>query len=577
MKNMKISLQIKLGLMLIVITTIILAGYGGFNYINNKSKMMKKLEAFAEFSAERLSNTVVKPIWNVDIKNLEDILVFEMNDEDIYKIIVTDSSGESVLHGVVRDTDWNVEKTEKVKTSDRYIKKSKVVTNEDQKIGIVDIYFTTEFTTRELNRQLLYMIFQIIVLNIVLVIAMILALKRIVINPVNNVVALTGTLKKGNLSVRLKARHDEIGVMINAINEFAEMLQTALNSTNRIMKDVASGNLTQHIEESLEGDLLTLKENINTSIDMLSNTISEVVLVSQQVDNGAKEINSSANNLADGTTKQAAALEQISSALNEFSLQTKTNSDNAGYAQELSDQTLRIVQKGNDQMGAMLGSINTIKTTSSEVSKVIKAIDDIAFQTNLLALNAAVEAARAGQYGKGFAVVAEEVRNLASRSAVAAKDTTELIEASIKEVDNGVFKANQTAAVLDEISVSVKKTNDLMNEITRASQEQTKGIGEINAGLSQINEIVQQNSAISEETAASSQELSSQAGYLQKLMNQFDLNKISNAMAEVDMSINKNGGFEQIEGRSMDKMIPKMITGESVSNDGFSDDGFSKS
>jgi len=174
-------------------------------------------------------------------------------------------------------------------------------------------------------------------------------------------------------------------------------------------------------------------------------------------------------------------------------------------------------------MDSMLKSMESINQSSSEVSKVIKAIDEIAFQTNLLALNAAVEAARAGKYGKGFAVVAEEVRNLASRSAKAARTTTDLIENSLQEVKRGVQNADATASLLNQITEGINRSNVLINEISDASVEQANNIGEINEGLANVNNVVQQNSSISEQSASASEELSAQAGRLQEMMNSFIL------------------------------------------------------
>lgn len=219
----------------------------------------------------------------------------------------------------------------------------------------------------------------------------------------------------------------------------------------------------------------------------------------------------------------AASLEEISSSISEIDGVAKNNEGNASQAQQLSSRAMSEINSSNQQMEAMLASMQQINDTSNDVSKVIKVIDEIAFQTNLLALNAAVEAARAGKYGKGFAVVAEEVRNLASRSATAAKDTTSLIESSIGEVNNGVKNADQTAEILKGFVSSIEKVNDLVAEISVASQEQSSGVGEISKGLDQVNEVVQRNSSISEETASASEELKSQAQSLQDLMNRFRL------------------------------------------------------
>ncbi len=235
------------------------------------------------------------------------------------------------------------------------------------------------------------------------------------------------------------------------------------------------------------------------------------------VASGSSQLSNSAQSLSTGATEQAASVEEISSSLTQVGAQTKMNSENANQAQIISEKARKTVQQGNQQMEIMVESMKTINDTSSEVSKVIKVIDEIAFQTNLLALNAAVEAARAGKYGKGFAVVAEEVRSLAGRSAEAAKDTTELIEKSIKGVEIGVRNADETANILTEVNISVEKMNDLVSEIASSSLEQTASIEEVNTGLSQVNTVVQQNASISEENASASDELKSQVEQLLKL------------------------------------------------------------
>ena len=229
---------------------------------------------------------------------------------------------------------------------------------------------------------------------------------------------------------------------------------------------------------------------------------------------GSRELTRSAQTLSTGATEQAASIEEISSSLSEVGAQTKTNSENAEQAKTLSNETRDIVQQGNKQMEVMVDSMNKINETSAEVTKVIKVIDEIAFQTNLLALNAAVEAARAGKYGKGFAVVAEEVRALAGRSAEAAKDTTELIDKSIKGVEEGVKNADETATILSGIVTSMEKMNDLVSEIASSSIEQNTSIGEVNTSLNQVNTVVQQNASISEENASASDELKSEVDRL---------------------------------------------------------------
>lgn len=331
-------------------------------------------------------------------------------------------------------------------------------------------------------------------------------------------------VEKGDFSARLETKQsDEVGDMVRSFNLLVSSINEAITEINNVMESVSTGDFTVHVESEQRGDLERLKNSINNSIALLGVTIANVRETSEQVEIGTQQLSQSAQALASGATEQAASIEEISSTTNIIGSQTKSNAENADLARQITAETLQVVESGNRKMEEMLESMKKINTTSTNVSKVIKAIDEIAFQTNLLALNAAVEAARAGKYGKGFAVVAEEVRNLASRSAEAAKDTTELIETSIKEVESGVTNSDQAAEALAEITNSVAKINDLVDEIAAASQEQTSGIDEINKGLNQINSVVQQNSSISEETASSSDELTAQATELKNQIARFKL------------------------------------------------------
>jgi chemotaxis methyl-accepting protein methylase len=221
--------------------------------------------------------------------------------------------------------------------------------------------------------------------------------------------------------------------------------------------------------------------------------------------------------------EQASSIEELTASLEEISSQTKLNADNAGTANRLADEARTDAAQGNVHMKEMLKAMEEINESSSNISKIIKVIDDIAFQTNILALNAAVEAARAGQHGKGFAVVAEEVRNLAARSADAAKETTDLIEGSIKKTEDGTKIANDTANALAKIVDEVEKVAALVNDIANASNEQAAGINQINQGIMQVSDVVQNNSATSEESAAASEELSGHANLLKEMVGKYKL------------------------------------------------------
>ena len=238
---------------------------------------------------------------------------------------------------------------------------------------------------------------------------------------------------------------------------------------------------------------------------------------------GANEVASASNSLAQGTTEQASAIEEITASIEEIANGAKINAEDANTANELVQNTKEGAIRGNEQMNKMIAAMQDINESSENISKIMKVIDDIAFQTNILALNASVEAARAGVHGKGFAVVAEEVRNLASKSGEAAKDSAELIDDSIRKVEIGSKLAADTAKALEEILASVENIATLVSRIADASANQATSVGQVNAGITQIADVVQTNSATSEQCAAASAELSNLAGQLLHAVGKYKL------------------------------------------------------
>ncbi len=252
----------------------------------------------------------------------------------------------------------------------------------------------------------------------------------------------------------------------------------------------------------------------------INRIINELNVGAEQVSSASGQVSAASQSLAEGSTEQAAGLEETSSSLEEMSSMTKTNAQNATQANTLSVEARGAADTGNQAMEQMSKAINEIQKSSEETAKIIKVIDEIAFQTNLLALNAAVEAARAGEAGKGFAVVAEEVRNLAMRSAEAAKNTSEMIEASVKNAQNGVEISGEVAKSLDKIVGGISKAADLVGEIAAASQEQSQGINQINTAMTQMDKVTQQNAANAEESASASEELNAQAEQMKGAVNE---------------------------------------------------------
>lgn len=300
-------------------------------------------------------------------------------------------------------------------------------------------------------------------------------------------------------------------------------IQRSINTMAKTAKKLADGDLDFSLTVYTKDSIGQLASSFNEVSDNLNEIMSNIQEASEQVASGSRQVSESSMSLSQGATEQASSIEQLTASIEEIAAQTRLNAQNANQANELADLTKVSAIQGNDQMKSMLKSMDEINEASNNISKIIKVIDEIAFQTNILALNAAVEAARAGQHGKGFAVVAEEVRNLAARSANAAKETTTLIEGSIHKVAGGTKIANETASALAQIVESIEKVSDLVGNIAVASNEQATGVEQVNQGVSQIASVVQTTSATSEETAAASEELSSQAEMLKEQVSKFKL------------------------------------------------------
>jgi methyl-accepting chemotaxis protein len=243
----------------------------------------------------------------------------------------------------------------------------------------------------------------------------------------------------------------------------------------------------------------------------------------EQTNSASAQVSSASQSLAQGASEQAASLEETASSLEEMSSMTRKNATTAQQASALSEEASVAANKGNEAMGKMSKAIEQIQSSSTETAKIIKVIDEIAFQTNLLALNAAVEAARAGESGKGFAVVAEEVRNLAMRSAEAAKTTSAMIDQSVQSARNGVEISVDVAKMLGEITGTAKKVNGLVAEIAAASAEQAQGIDQVNTAVTQMDKVTQGNAANAEETASAAQELSTQAAAMNEMVSQLTI------------------------------------------------------
>ncbi len=327
----------------------------------------------------------------------------------------------------------------------------------------------------------------------------------------------------GNLSQRISL-DDKDGFLerlSRGVNQLVGVAERVIEDTLRVFGAMATGDLTETIKEDYEGSFNQLKQDANATIAKLTEVVGGIQASSGSVKVGADEISQGNTDLSQRTEEQASSLEETASSMEEMTSTVRQNADNAAEANQLARAAREQAEKGGSVVSEAVRAMAEINASSKRIADIIGVIDEIAFQTNLLALNASVEAARAGDQGRGFAVVASEVRNLAGRSATAAKEIKDLIEDSGRKVDDGSRLVNESGETLTEIVNGVKKVTDIVGEIAAASEEQSGGIGEVNKAITQMDELTQQNAALVEEAAAASESLGEQADDLNKLMTFF--------------------------------------------------------
>ncbi len=372
-------------------------------------------------------------------------------------------------------------------------------------------------------KTLAFILIAICVVCIIIMLGLCFSITRTITVPVTKLSNAARKLAMGDIDVDCEKIHDDdLGELMDAFDHMTDTIKEQAAIADAISK----GDLTIDVTPRSDKDLLG--KALQRLVDSNNKALGSVQESTMQVTIGAEQVANASQALAQGSTEQASALQQVTASINEIAEKTKKNASEATTANDLVNTVRNMAEDGNGQMKSLTGAMNDINDSSETISKIIKTIDDIAFQTNILALNAAVEAARAGVHGKGFAVVAEEVRNLAAKCGSAASETAEMIEDSIRKVGNGRQLASETAEALDRIVASIEEVAGIINNIAISSNDQATAVSQIDQAIGQVSTVVQTNSATSEQCASASEELSNQA---MNLRNQMAAYKLKTAMS----------------------------------------------
>lgn len=501
---------------------------GAFGAIKDKKGKVKGV-ASADIYLDAISSIVkevhLKETGGVFLIDEKTNMIIGHEDETLVGTVLTDQKDSmySFLSGLIAEKKYGIQIYDDPSSGPIYLNAMKVADSN----WIVASYVPQNEVMKDLNTLTRNVIVLAVAAIFILFIAIIILVNKAIVKPVKEINKVACQIADGYLDEKITYRsNDEFGELADNFNQTVIRLKDYIgyiDETSRVLDEISKGNLDFSLDLDYTGEFAKIKDAFGKISISLNEVMRNIYQASNEVANDSTQIANGAQALSQGTTEQASAIEQLAATITDISGQVKKSADHAKKAKSESEHTLLEINESNKQMQEMIEAMDKISSKSGEIGAIVKTIEDIAFQTNILALNAAVEAARAGNAGKGFAVVADEVRNLAGKSAEAARDTTGLIEETVKAVDDGVIIADGTGQSLAKVVEKMKQTTGLIEEISDTSQLQAQQIEQVTVGIEQISTVVQNNSATAQESAAASEEITGQVMTLHELVARFKL------------------------------------------------------